>query len=509
MLLSTSGVSRRRVEKATTVKRLNATNTLAKLTGFRLDDANVWAALGDDDMRQPPARFTWALRALLCASAMLTSACDYPPPLPIPAPTHLIRVESLATLTPQQVTQAHDQLVQAQFAASLGTEVDPPLYTDWLALLRTALVDAVDCRKITYWSRNADGQQIQLTGMLYLPRRALPPPWPSRVSLVAYPHGTELLRDNVPSNNAGLEWVFGAAGALFAGFAVAMPDLPGMGGADANDYHPYCHANSLAYSVVDMIQAVRESFNADLYGQYWWDGQLYILGYSEGGYAAMATVREIQLNAAQYPGLRITGSACMAGPYDLTGAMRNLMVNSTTPFGAPFFLPYMVLGYNAVYGGPFDPNQALNPLLLPDVLQWMDGVSTPSSAVNNLIAQKLGLPEGQYPAPRDLLNLTWMNLQLADNVYQTSQVGQILTDNNLWSGWAPNRPMLLRQSPDDDRVPYANAEKAFNEFAKAGAVANLTFLPIGKAGDGIGHTTGAIIGIPSAIIWFKNVCPKD
>jgi pimeloyl-ACP methyl ester carboxylesterase len=415
-------------------------------------------------------------------------------------------MDSIWTLTPQQVRDAHEQLVADRVDELLGTEVDTPLYLDWVTLLKTAMVDAVDCRKITYWSRNADGQAIQLTGMLYLPRRLVPPPWPTQVSLIAYPHGTELLRDNVPSNNAGLEWVFGAAVALFAGYAVAMPDLPGMGGADPNAYHPYCHAPSLAYSVVDMIQAVRESFSTQLCGQYYWDGNLYILGYSEGGYAAMATVKELQLNADQYPGLRITGSACMAGPFDLTGAMRDLMIHSTEQYGSPFFLPYMIRGYYAVYGAQFDPNQALNTVLLPDILSWTDGFSLPSATVNTLIAGRFGLPDGQFPAPRDMLNPTWVNQQLADNVYETSPVGRILTDNNLWSGWVPERPMLIRHSPDDDRVPYANSERTVQVFSDAGAP--LTFIPIGNAGDGITHVTGAIIGIPTAIIWFRDVCPK-
>ena len=460
-------------------------------------------------MNSSSTRFSGIVAALLCFAVPLNSSCECLVPVLSPAPAHLISVDSVWTLTPDQVAQAHTQLVEDQSGEMMGVDLDPPLNTDWANLAKTLLAEAVDCRKITYWSRNADSQAIRLTGMLYLPRRLVPPPFPSRVSLIAYPHGTELLRDNGPSNNAGLEWIFGAAAALFGGYAVAMPDLPGMGGADPSLYHPYCHARSLAYSVVDMIQAVREAFEGDLCGQYWWDGHLYILGYSEGGYAAMATVKELQVNAGQYPGLNITASACLAGPFDLTGAMRELMVDSTQPFGSPFFLPYVILGYSSVYAGPFDPNQALVAALLPDVLQWMNGVSTPSSEVNTLIAQRLGFSESQLPAPRDMLNPAWVNQQLADNLYQTSQVGLILADNNLWSGWAPARPMLLRHSPDDDRVPYANSEKAFMEFAKAGAIGNLTFLPIGKTGDGIGHIAGAIIGIPSAIIWFRGTCPAN
>ena len=458
-------------------------------------------------MKRTGTRNAWILTVFCGLGMALNCACDCPPLPESSSPARLVSMDSIWTLTPTQVADAHSRLVLDNVGEMMGSEVDASVNADWMTLLKTLLADAVDCRKVTYWSRKADGQAIQLTGMLYLPRRLIPPPWPTQVSLIAYPHGTELLRDNVPSNNAGMEWVFGAAAALFAGYAVAMPDLPGMGGADPSEYHPYCHAKSLAYSVVDMVRAVQESFSTRLCGEYSWDGRLYILGYSEGGYAAMATVKELQLNADLYPGLSITGSACMAGPFDLTGAMREMMVHSTAQYGSPFFLPYMILGYQAVYGSQFDPNQALNSLLLPDVISWMDGVSLPSDTVNTLIADRLGFPEGQYPAPRDMFNSTWVSQQLADDVYQTSPVGLILEQNNLWSGWAPERPMLIRHSPDDDRVPYANSDRTVQVFTDAGG--NVTFQPIGNPGDGIGHVKGAIMGIPSAIIWFRDTCPKN
>ncbi len=266
--------------------------------------------------------------------------------------------------------------------------------------------------------------------MLYLPKRKWYTQGPQTVSLIAYPHGTELDRDQVPSRNAGNEWLFGAAAALLGGFAVAMPDLPGMGGADPSQYHPFCHADSLAYSVVDMVRTVREVLEIDLRDTYTWDGRLYIMGYSEGGYAALATVRELQLHATDYPGLAITGSACMAGPQDLSGAMRQLMIDPNQHFGRPFFLPYLILGYNAVYaGGPFAPSEAMQPTLLPDIVAWMNETQG-GNPVDTLIEQRLGVATGQV-VPLGMMNPQWVAAQLADDVYQTSTVGQILAANNL------------------------------------------------------------------------------
>lgn len=450
------------------------------------------------------------------AAATLPVGCCFSLFPPADGPRNLIDLGDATAVAPEVVIQAHDQVAADRLDAPpmavadmiSGTDTMAEAWYDrWLEAMKEILIDSVECRPITYWSRDADEKPILLTGMLYLPRSLLPRVCPRSVPLLAYPHGTELLREAVPSRNAGYEWEMGAAAALLAGFAVAMPDLPGMGGADPSAYHPYCHAKSLAYAVVDMIHATREALEGDLRFRYKWDGRLYVLGYSEGGYAAMATVRELQLNEDKY-GLRVTGSACMAGPYDLTGAMRRVMVDPSRHFAEPFFLPYVIFGYNAVYpGGLFAPDASINPILLPDLVTWMDGTRD-GNAVDTEVVQRMGAAPGQV-VPRMMMNADWVASQLDDDVYQTSDVGKILAENNLWSGWAPNRPMLLMQSPDDNLVPYANSEKAYNEFVAAGAGGHLTFHPIGKPGDGITHIQGGMIGLPSAIIWLRDICPRD
>ncbi len=460
-------------------------------------------------MKRSYGRLMACVLTLSVAGLATSSSCWVPPqPQPLPDPQYLISTGAPRTLTGDQLAQMYTDLL----AENLGDQIVEPnvaggLYINWKELIKRFLANAVESRVITYWGRDKDGNKIELTGMLYLPRLKVLTPRPHRLPIVAYPHGTELQREAVPSRNADDEWVIGALGALVFGYAMAMPDLPGMGGADPNSYHPYCHAKSLAYSVVDMVYAVREAFDRDLREAYAWDGHLYIMGYSEGAYAAMATVKEIQLNLEQYPDLRITGSACMAGPFDLTGAMRTIMVDPNVHYRRPYFLPYMILGYNAVYGGPFDPDVAMAPVLLPDIIQWMNGTLL-GDEVTVLIEQRMGVAPGQT-VPRFMLNPQWVADQIDDDVYETSEVGRILAENNLWSGWAPNRPMLMLQSPDDDCVPYGNSVKAYDAFVAAGAKKYVTFHPIGKPGQGIDHVEGGMIGLPSALIWFKYFCPKN
>lgn len=425
---------------------------------------------------------------------------------PTSEPRHLITLGSAQSFTPTQIKQIHDDFARGEIEDLDAAAAKDPGYDEWLDQLKSDIADAVQCLPVTYWSRDAQEQPIRLTGMLFLPRRWAVLPLPYYLPLIVYSHATELQRDRVPSVFGGSEWAVGAAAALYFNFAVAMPDLPGLGGADPPGYHPYCVAKPLAYSMVDMALAVQDAFRDELCGQYVWNGKLYVLGYSEGGYAAMAAVKELTVNADRYPGLPLTGAACLAGPFDLSGVMRHIMVASDQPYDEPLFVAYTAMAYSSVYGETFDPHQMLNAQLLPDIIQWMDG-SRGFGSVNRLVAQRLGLPEGQRLLPRELLNADWGAAQLADGVYAATAAGQALIANDLWSGWSPNKPLLLRHSPDDELVPYSNSQMAFDAFTEAGAGPYLRFDPIGGPGEGIQHAVGGILSVPGAVVWFRNGCP--
>jgi hypothetical protein len=352
------------------------------------------------------------------------------------------------------------------------------------------------------------------TGRLFVP-----PAWRvargTAVPLVVYAHGTELRKEAVPSRFGGQEWAVGAAAAAWYGFPVAMPDLPGMGG-DAGAYHPYCHARSLAYAVVDCVPAALAALRAQ--GRLDWDGRLFLVGYSEGGYAALAAVKELETHRGAYAaaGIRLTGSACMAGPFDLSGAMRAAFIEKVRRYSRAYYLPYIVRGYHAVYGPRLDPREVLAPALLAEgadggLLAWTDG-SRDGEAVDAALGARLGM-EPEAISLRALFDPAWLERELDDPAYATSATRALLAENDLWGGWTPTRPILFRHSPDDANVPYDNSRVARERLAQAARAAGtdpdrfLHLVPVGRDGDGISHPAAAWIALPSAFGWFRDGMP--
>lgn len=346
-----------------------------------------------------------------------------------------------------------------------------------------------------------------------------PPSWRlaqgAAVPLVVYPHGTELRKDAVPSRFAGQEWPVGAVAAAWFGQAVAMPDLPGLGG-DGAVAHPYCHAQSLAYAVVDAIPAALAALAA--HGRYRWDGRVFLVGYSEGGYAALAAAKELETHAEAYAatGIRLTGSACMAGPFDLSGTMRAAFIEKQRTYSRAYYLPYIVLGYHGVYGPRMDPRQVLAPVLLADgpdgnVLAWADG-SRDGKAVDAAMGARLGA-DPEAISLRALFDPGWLERELDDPAYAASATRALLAENDLWGGWTPTRPILFRHSPDDANVPYGNSVVARERLAEAvrraggDPDAQLFLVPVGREGDGLSHTDAAWVALPSAFGWFRDGLP--
>jgi dienelactone hydrolase len=118
---------------------------------------------------------------------------------------------------------------------------------------------------------------------------------------VSWQHGTTTQRSEVPSKPTPDEGV--VASLVFAGhgYLLAAPDYLGLGTSEGR--HPYYHAESTAASVVDLLRAARRLAEArDLA----WPEPLFLTGFSQGGHASIAALRELE--AAAEPGLRVTGA---------------------------------------------------------------------------------------------------------------------------------------------------------------------------------------------------------
>lgn len=333
----------------------------------------------------------------------------------------------------------------------------------------------LDMQKITYQSVGADGLPHTMTGLLILPRAVSGPP-PS-VPILMYQHGTEPFRPYSPSqyllhmeSPADYPEVMVAAAIAAGGYAVAMTDYEGMG--DNTSPQPYVNGAVLARQVIDMLRASRDAI-ATASSPCSWNKQLFLMGYSEGGYVTMTTTRELQLRyAAEFT---VTAAAALSGPHDLSGTMRTLMLSDNTS-KAPYFLPFLLTGYNYSYGGQssiFNADLALKGPFNSTIPPLFTGSKT-----SDIISVAMGMvysPSASVTliVPKSVLTDTFLSLLTTDtsagSAYSFLRQNDSFRDpQNGGAFWRPMVPVLMVHHQSDDLVPYGNSQIAFNAFSSVG-----------------------------------------
>jgi Prolyl oligopeptidase family len=161
--------------------------------------------------------------------------------------------------------------------------------------------------------------------------------------IVLYAHGTTTDRSFNMANMQNTETLFLAA--LFAskGYIVVAPNYAGYD-TSTLPYHPYLIADQQSKDMIDALSAARTALplvSATLTKD---DGRLFITGYSQGGYVAMATDR-----AMQSAGMQVTAAAPMSGPYALA-AFVDAVFSGEVNGGAPISSTLLLTGYQKAYG---------------------------------------------------------------------------------------------------------------------------------------------------------------
>lgn len=286
---------------------------------------------------------------------------------------------------------------------------------------------------------------VTVSGAMVVPRNTECP-----VPMSIYMHGTASDRTGVPSYgsteiNIGL--LFGMLGNI-----VVLPDYLGLGDSDTSVIvHPYIHAWSQANTSINMIRAGRhmeDSLNITD------NGQLFLFGYSQGGFATAATLKEIETNYASE--FNVTAAAPMSGAFDLTGAQKDLIASDSV-YATPGYLPYIILSYQSIYGNLYDSIQ--------QVLK-----SPYDSIMPALFYSKnygIGYINGQAtPVPKDMIQDTTLANFEADS---THPLRLALAESHLLD-WAPQAPVKLFYCTEDEQVTYLNSENAYTSWTANGAL---------------------------------------
>lgn len=310
--------------------------------------------------------------------------------------------------------------------------------------------------KVTYtWK--ADGRME--SGLLVEPTAVFHSKYPMLVFL----HPTQTLRKYSPSKNNNSDDQLTTQLAKFAmaplGYIVVAPDYPGLG--DNTDTHPYC-LTTLANSAIGMIRAVSTLKTR-------WDGRIFIMGYSEGGYATLVTAKEIE---TKHPDLNLVAAAALDGPHSLSDTMHDLMLDAGADYATPYFLPYVVAGYGKAY--PNVPELQFENAIAEDVrtllLKMMDGEST-GGEISDIMKRV-----DPYTGPSSVL--TQGTLMALRN--QESEVSKKFKENDAYAGWTPSAHLLLSHNVYDDSVPVGNTQnavKAWNGLTNVKADYFLDYVP--------------------------------
>jgi dienelactone hydrolase len=164
--------------------------------------------------------------------------------------------------------------------------------------------------------------------------------------VVLYAHGTTTDRDfDIAQLNAAdsEEGVLLAAVFAAEGYIVVAPNYLGYDTSTLG-YHPYLIADQQSKEMIDALTAARTALPTADAPESTAGGQLFITGYSEGGYVAMATH-----SAMQALGMTVTASAPMSGPYALS-AFGDAVFEGEVSDSATVNVALLVVAYQNAYG---------------------------------------------------------------------------------------------------------------------------------------------------------------
>jgi hypothetical protein len=161
--------------------------------------------------------------------------------------------------------------------------------------------------------------------------------------ILLYAHGTSSERAYTMTNFDNAEALVMAAVFASQGYIVVAPNYAGYDTSTLS-YHPYLVADQQSKDMIDGLRASRSALPLASLTATRDSGKLFITGYSQGGYVAMATHR-----AMQAAGMTVTASAPMSGPYALNAFVDALFAGRVNS-GAPLYSTMLITAYQKAYG---------------------------------------------------------------------------------------------------------------------------------------------------------------
>jgi pimeloyl-ACP methyl ester carboxylesterase len=227
------------------------------------------------------------------------------------------RVSSHGSSAPQPATPQPGQLLQSPSktgsysASDLLSMLSGNSDAGQLLKLTFTPVCTVNVYHMQYETVGGQGEATTASGALMVPG-GLDPSCQGARPVVLYAHGTSTGKSyNIADLSSGNNSEAVLLAAVFAaqGYIVVAPNYAGYDTSTLS-YHPYLVADQQSHDMMDALTAARSAFS-DVGAS--GGNKLFVTGYSQGGYVALATLR-----AMQAAGQSVTAAGPMSGPYALS-----------------------------------------------------------------------------------------------------------------------------------------------------------------------------------------------
>jgi len=333
----------------------------------------------------------------------------------------------------------------------------------------------VDVYKITYNSMYK-GESVLASGLICLPQSQ------ESFPIISFQNGTNTLKSGCPSENPTdyyytlIEYMAGN------GYIITFPDYIGFG-ASAQILHPYFERETTDRAVTDMIRACHEMLGEKNI-QAKFNGEHFLMGYSQGGWATLSGLKNIETNYKTT--IPVKATSCGAGAYDMM-AMSNYILTQKV-FPEPLFLPYFIYSQQ-LFGAHSDPlNKFFNEPYASRIPKLFDGTYSNTEVDDQL---------------NDTISVLLKSNMISGfgNGADFAQLRSLLVKNSV-TAWVPTSKINFYHGSADLNVPPEQSTLMYNSFLNLGVGQDkiqLISLP------GTDHESSLLPWGLKTINWFNQI----
>lgn len=377
--------------------------------------------------------------ALILIVQVAVSACSDNDPTPPAAQSNLVEATLIDTKTASEI----QQLIQLT-----GRNIDPSIFKHNVRLYR-----------VTY-NTTYKGNETEASGVVALPITT------ETIGMLSLQHGTIVQHNEAPTMKDKDSFdMFIYSAVASSGLIAVIPDFIGFG-ESKEIFHPYYVEEPTATAVIDNIRAAKDvAANNDVS----FNNKLFLAGYSQGGYATLATHKAIEEDGLD--DISLIASFPASGAYDLKAIQEYFFTLDL--YDDPYYIGYVAKAYQSYYGFANILTDFFNEPYASRIPTLIDGVNS-QSQINSQLT---------YSIP-DLVQANVISNINTDSQYD--YIVDAFTENSL-TDWTPTTKVYLYHGDADITVPFQNSVITYERFLANGAsesVVEFITLP------GATHATG-------------------